>query len=158
MSYWMEILLNVCFSWLASVGFALIINVPHRVLVLGGLAGVCGWMTYWFANDFGFGRMGSNLLGAFVIGIFGLVFARIKKCPVTLFNVPALVPLVPGVPAYQAVRALVDGDYNSAEDAILRVGIVTAAIALGFLLSTLFTGMVNQIILACQKSKPKYNE
>ena len=83
----------------------------------------------------------SNLLGAFIIGILGLIFARIKKCPVTVFNIPALVPLVPGVPAYQAVRALVDGETFDAETAILKVAIVTCAIALGMLLSTMFIEM-----------------
>ena len=56
---------------------------------------------YWLANRIGVGRLGSNLLGALCVGILGLVFARIKKCPVTVFNIPGVVPLVPGVPAYQ---------------------------------------------------------
>lgn len=57
----------------------------------------------------------------------------------TVFNIPALVPLVPGVPAYQAVRALVVGDYSQGENLLLRVAIVTGAIALGFMLSTMCT-------------------
>ena len=57
----------------------------------------------------------------------------------TVFNIPALVPLVPGVPAYQAVRALVVGDYSQGENLLLRVAIVNGAIALGFMLSTMCT-------------------
>lgn len=83
--------------------------------------------------------MASNLIGAFLIGILGLFFARIKKSPVTVFNIPALVPLVPGVPAYQAVRALVAGNYSQGEELLLRVAIVTGGISLGFLLSTMCT-------------------
>lgn len=98
-----------------------------------------GWMTYWFCFRAGMGRMVSNLLGAFLIGILGLFFARIKKCPVTVFNIPALVPLVPGMPTYQAVRALVVGNYTHGQELILRVAIVTGAIGLGFLLSTMCT-------------------
>lgn len=141
MPVWLEILINIVFSYIASVGFALTINVPHRVLNLAGISGVIGWMVYWLAARAGMGRMLSNLMGAFIIGILGLIFARIKKCPVTVFNIPALVPLVPGVPAYQAVRALVDGQTFEAETAILRVAIVTCAIALGILLSTMITEM-----------------
>lgn len=141
MPIWLEILINVVFSYIASVGFALTINVPHRALNLSGISGVVGWMVYWFAARANMGRMLSNLMGAFVIGILGLIFARIKKCPVTVFNIPALVPLVPGVPAYQAVRNLVNGETFEAETAILRVAIVTCAIALGILLSTMITEM-----------------
>lgn len=135
MPYWLEIIINFSFAWIASVGFALIINVPHRALDFCGISGACGWMIYWWGIQLGLGRLGSNLLGTFVIGILGIVFSRIKKCPVTVFNIPGIVPLVPGVPAYQAVRALVDGQLSEAEDLILRVAIVTIAIAMGFLLA-----------------------
>lgn len=137
MPFWLEVVINVAFSYIASVGFALTINVPHRALNLSGISGVVGWMTYWLCFRAGVGRMVSNLLGAFLIGILGLFFARIKKCPVTVFNIPALVPLVPGMPAYQAVRAFVAGDYTHGQELILRVAIVTGAIGLGFLLSTM---------------------
>lgn len=144
MPFWLEILINIIFSYVASVSFALTINVPHRVLNLAGVSGIIGWMTYWLLAKAGSGRMLSNLMGAFIIGIMGLIFARIKKAPVTVFNIPALVPLVPGVPAYQAVRSLVNGDVDAGEAAILRVAVVTCSIALGILLSTMFTEMLNR--------------
>lgn len=139
MPLWLEIIINVIFSYVASVGFALTINIPHRDLHLSGVSGTVGWMAYWTCFNLGFGRMISNLIGAFLIGILGLCFARIKKSPVTVFNIPALVPLVPGVPAYQAVRALVAGNYSQGEELLLRVAIVTGGISLGFLLSTMCT-------------------
>lgn len=137
MPFWLEIVINIAFSYIASVGFALTINVPHRALNLSGVSGAVGWMTYWFCFRLGMGRMVSNLIGAFLIGILGLLFARRKRCPATVFNIPALVPLVPGMPAYQAVRALVAGNYTQGQELILRVAIVTGAIGLGFLLSTM---------------------
>lgn len=142
MPFSFEILINILFSYAASVGLALTINVPHRALNLAGISGICGWMAYWFAARLGLGRMLSNLVGAFLIGILSLLFARMKKCPVTVFDIPALVPLVPGVPAYQAIRALVNGQFLKGEAALLRVVIVTCAIALGILLSTMVTEMV----------------
>ena len=94
-------------------------------------------MIYWFGIHAGWGRLTSNFLGALLIGIVGIILAKLKKCPVTVFNIPAIVPLVPGVPAYQAVRAMVIGDLASAQNLILRVFIVTIAIAMGFLLAQL---------------------
>ncbi len=41
------------------------------------------------------------------------------------------------MPAYQAVRAMVEGQLSDAEDLILRVAIVTIAIAMGFMLAQL---------------------
>lgn len=149
MPYWLEIIINFSFAWLSAVGFALIINVPHRALVLCGMSGAIGWMVYWFSTQLSFGRLASNLLGTMVIGILGYLFARRKKCPAMVFNIPGIVPLVPGVPAYQAVRAMVDGQLSEAEDLILRVAIITIAIAMGFMLSQL----VIEVFFKVRKSR-----
>ncbi|QNQ81280.1 threonine/serine exporter family protein [Lactobacillus sp. PV034] len=153
MPYWLEIIINFSFAWVASVGFALIINVPHRALLLCGLSGAAGWMAYWWDIQFHFGRLGSNLLGALVVGILGIFFARIKKCPVTVFNIPGIVPLVPGVPAYQAVRAMVEGKMAEAEDLLLKVAIVAIAIAMGFMLAQMVGEVFFRIINNRKKKK-----
>ena len=41
MPFWLEIIINLVFAWLAAVGFGLIINVPHRALVLCGNKSLC---------------------------------------------------------------------------------------------------------------------
>ena len=129
MSLWTEVIINLAFAWLASVGFGLTINVPHRALILCGVSGSAGWIVYWSVNQIGVGRLGANFLGALCVGVLDIIFARIKNCPVIIFNIPGIVPLVPGVPAYQAVRAMVEGQLSNAEDLILRVIIVTVGIA-----------------------------
>ena len=53
MPFWLEIIINIVFAWLASVGFGLIINVPHRALFLCGISGSAGWILYWLANRIG---------------------------------------------------------------------------------------------------------
>ena len=149
MPYWLEILINFSFALIASVGFALIINVPHRALILCGLSGAAGWMVYWWDIQLHFGRLASNLLGTLIVGILGIIFARIKKCPVTVFNIPGIVPLVPGVPAYQAVRAMVEGHMNKAEDLIMKIAIVAIAIAMGFMLAQ----MVGEVIIRIHRNR-----
>ncbi len=137
MSWELTILINVLFSGIASVAFAIMINVPHRTLWICGLSGIIGWMVYWFLYQAHFGMTLSNLLGTLFVGLFGNVFARVKKCPVTVFNIPGIVPLVPGVPAYEAIRAMVSGQLNTAIGLLLRVAIVTGAITIGFMFAQL---------------------
>lgn len=60
-------------------------------------------MVYWLLTLASAGRLLSNVAGAFAVGLVAVLFAKWKKCPVTLFSVPGLVPLVPGAPAYMAV-------------------------------------------------------
>ena len=141
-----DVLINLVFSYIATVGFALTVNIPHRVIHWSGICGCAGWMVYWLVTEASGGRMISNTLGAFAVGLVAVVLAKWKKCPVTLFSVPGLVPLVPGAPAYMVVRRLIDGKYIAAQQMMMRVAIVTVSIALGFLLSTLFQEAWNKYI------------
>ncbi|CCK86225.1 Putative uncharacterized protein [Lactobacillus equicursoris DSM 19284 = JCM 14600 = CIP 110162] len=141
-----DLVINLIFSYIATVGFALTVNIPHRVIHYSGLCGLAGWMVYWLLTLASAGRLLSNVAGAFVVGLVAVLFAKWKKCPVTLFSVPGLVPLVPGAPAYMAVRRFIDGHYMAGMQMIMRVAIITVAIALGFLLSTLFQEALNKLI------------
>ncbi len=157
MSFGIELLINIAFAYLASAGFALTINVPRRVINLAGISGVTSWIIYWLAMRASMGRLLSNLLGSFAIGILGIIFARMKKCPATVFYIPAIVPLVPGVPAYQAVRELTSGNLRGANDAVLRVIIVTGSIALGMLLSSMCVEIFFRIKKFYKNKENKYN-
>lgn len=158
MPFWLQLFINIIFAYLASTGFALTINVPRRVLNLAGISGVISWIIYWLAMAASMGRLLSNLLGSFAIGILGIIFARIKKCPATVFYIPAIVPLVPGVPAYQAVRELTQGNLTGASDSALRVIIVTGSIALGMLLSNMFVEIFFKIKKFYKQNKNTYNK
>jgi len=54
-----------------------------------------------------------------------------------LFNIPAIVPLVPGGQAYQMVKNFALGQNDTAFNYLLQVVMISGAIAFGFLLSEL---------------------
>ena len=139
MQWRFALLVQLLFSYLATVAFAIIINVPRKALNLAGWAGMMGWLAYWLLMEVGSGRMMANLVGAFVIGLCGIFFARYKKMPVIIFNIPGFVPLVPGAVAYQAVRATVLGDLDGALQYVSRVVMIAGAIAVGFMLAQLLS-------------------
>ena len=61
----------------------------------------------------------NSLLGPVFAGAFTVVFlSRIcavrKKCPVTMFLIPGIFPLVPGMGIYQTAQALVGSDWDLA--------------------------------------------
>lgn len=60
----------------------------------------------------------------------------------TIFNIPSLVPLVPGGAAYQAVRSIVLGDYVGGFHSIIKVILTAGAIAAGFMV----TGIVERLL------------
>ncbi|WP_127848664.1 threonine/serine exporter family protein [Lacticaseibacillus hulanensis] len=138
MNFWLQALIQFSFCYASTVAFAICINVPRRGLNCAGIAGMLGWVVYWLLYKAGVSVLIGNLLGAFAIGIAGVLFARWKKMPVIMFNIPGLVPLVPGATAYEAVRAFVSNDMDQGIQLLVRVIMVAGSIAVGFMFAQLF--------------------
>ncbi|MGX7148941.1 threonine/serine exporter family protein [Enterococcus ureasiticus] len=138
----MEVVIHCLFSYLSTVTFGIVTNVPRKVLNACGLTGAVGWMIYWSTKNLEAGAIFANFLGAIGIGLLSIYFSRRKKMPMTIFNIPSLVPLVPGGPAYQAVRSIVLGDYVSGIHFIIKVIMTAGAIAAGFMV----TGIVERLL------------
>ncbi|EOI00573.1 hypothetical protein UAY_01676 [Enterococcus moraviensis ATCC BAA-383] len=138
----MEVFIHCIFSYLSTVTFGIVTNVPRKVLNACGITGAVGWMIYWFMKNLDAGSIFANFLGAIGIGLLSIYFSRKKKMPMTIFNIPSLVPLVPGGPAYQAVRSIVLGDYIGGVHSIIKVIMTAGAIAAGFMV----TGIVERLL------------
>ena len=135
----MNIIIQVVFSYLATVAFGLFINVPRNALNLAGLSGMLGWMTYWLIMKAGIDSIFANFTAGLVVGLLGLIFSQIKHMPVTIFNIPGLVPLVPGASAYQALTLLLDGRTVLGLDKLFDVVMISGAIAIGYVCSQLIS-------------------
>lgn len=131
----LAVFIQFSFSFLATAAFAIITNVPRRSLVACGFSGAAGWIVYWTAEQFGASVALGSLLGALTVAATSFLFSRSLKMPVTIFNIPGMVPLVPGGLAYQAVRNLVIGNYIIAIESTVQVVMIAGAIALGLVLS-----------------------
>lgn len=133
----MEIIIHALFSYLSTITFGILTNVPRKALNACGITGAIGWMIFWLTKNLEVGEMFANFLGAIGIGLVSIYFSRRKKMPMTIFNIPSLVPLVPGGAAYQAVRTIVLGDFTSGAHAILTVIMTAGAIAAGFMVTSI---------------------
>lgn len=141
----MELLIHFLFSLIATITFAVLTNVPKRALLACGLTGALGWLTFWLLKDLSTGPTFANFLGAGVIGITSVFFSRKLKMPMIIFNIPSLVPLVPGGPAYQAVRSFVLGDLTGGVNQMMVVIATAGAIAAGFMATTLVENILKAL-------------
>ncbi len=109
----MELIFHLLFSFLATVTFGIITNIPRKALVACGITGMTGWMIYYLLTQtFDASQTFANFLGTVGLGIASIFFSRYKKMPMIIFYIPSLVPLVPGGPAYQAVRSILLGNID----------------------------------------------
>ncbi|WP_420899011.1 threonine/serine exporter family protein [Pediococcus damnosus] len=130
-------IIKIFFAFIATIGFGIIINIPHRALVVAGLIGVVAWLIYWGLFSLDLGLALSNLVAAVAIGILSDVSARKMKMPMLIFNIPSLVPLVPGGQAYQMIRTLALGETAQGVHFLTQVIEITGSIAIGFLIAEL---------------------
>ena len=140
----MLIFIHIIFSYLGTVAFGIITNIPRKALHFCGFTGMIGWMIYWLANTHDLGLGLSNFLGALSIGLASIFFSRKKRMPMIIFNIPSLVPLVPGGPAYKVVREILLQNYPLAFQNLILVVITAGAIAAGFMVTTLFEQVLSK--------------
>ena len=128
-----RLLLHFVFAFVATICFAILLNVPRRAYLAGGVIGGATWVIYvvmYFHLHVGLAL--SNLSAAILIGILAMMAAKVQHQPMILYNVPALVPFVPGGQAYKVVRYFVLGDYGLSLSYLYQVVVIAVAITLGF--------------------------
>lgn len=138
-------LIHFIFSFLATVTFGILTNIPRRALVAAGFTGAVGWMIYWVLLQLGYGIGTGNFFAAVAIGSFSVFFSRKIKMPMIIFNIPSLVPLVPGGPAYKAIRELILGNMDACLANVMIVVVTAGAIAAGFMITGLLENLVWKI-------------
>lgn len=130
-------------AYIATVCFALILNVPARAYHAGGLIGATSWVFYyWMYYSLHLGLALANLLAAIVIMVLSMLAARQEKQPMILYNVPALVTFVPGGQSYKVIRYFVSGDYPTSLSYFYQVVVIVGAIVLGFGLGDLVNAAI----------------
>ncbi|MCB5950850.1 threonine/serine exporter family protein [Enterococcus sp. BWT-B8] len=133
----MNVVINLVFSYLSTVTFGIITNIPRKALNACGITGAAGWMLFIAAKHLEAGEVFANFFSAVCIGLLSVYFSRKKKMPTILFNIPSIVPLVPGGPAYQAIRSFVLGSYMSGFQYAMTVIMTAASLAAGFMVTNL---------------------
>ncbi|MFU0800271.1 MAG: threonine/serine exporter family protein [Xylanivirga thermophila] len=119
-------ILQIIYGFFATIGFGILFNVPKKYIIEAGFSGAIGWAGYLLMMHISKSTIAATFIASIFIGIMGEFFAKRTKNPVTIFIIPAIIPLVPGVASYKTIKALIDGKNKEA----LSLGILTAGIAL----------------------------
>lgn len=118
-------------AFFASLGFAILFNIRKRKLLIAGIVGAVGGVTYHLLLKFGHSTFLALFVASVIISLLSEVCARYFKAPATTFLVCALIPLVPGGGMYytmlEIVRSNIDGALIMGMNTIMQA----AAIVLG---------------------------
>ncbi|WP_119067841.1 threonine/serine exporter family protein [Aggregatilinea lenta] len=124
-------------AFVATLGFAVLFNVPTRMLLVCGVAGALGHMWKRVLMAHGIDVVTSTFVGAMVVGLVGYTQARFFHMPRLIFTVTGIIPMVPGVPAFETMVYFMRDDISTGLETLVRAGLIGGAIAVGLVTARL---------------------
>ena len=106
MDIWSQYVLPCLCAFAGCIGFTLVFNIHGPGKLIAGCGGALGWLVYLLAGK----TILAGFFAAMAISLFSEVMARIRRCPVTGYQLVALLPLVPGGGIYYAMGYCLEGD------------------------------------------------
>lgn len=129
----MDFLTGVITSFIGTLGFALIVRIRPKYLLLAALGGVLTYVA-WYVCDFNeLSIFICNFVGAITGAIYSEILARVLKTPTIEFSLASVISLAPGSFLYYAMSSFVKSDYASAFDNMLKTLTIGSGIAMGMI-------------------------
>ena len=111
----LHLLIQTCAAAMATVGFSLLFGVPLRYYPSCALIGGVSWLAYLLLLPYSSVSIATFAATVIVI-LMSRWFAVRKRCPVTIFLISGIIPLVPGAGIYRAAYyAVTDQLYLAAQ-------------------------------------------
>lgn len=123
-------------AFIGSICPGILYNVEKRNLIWVGFCGMLGWITYRAFSNFPGSAVLATFLGAVVVGLCSESVARLLKAPATVFSVPGIIPLVPGIAAYNTIQHIAENELYEAASKGIEAMSGAGAIAFGILLTS----------------------
>jgi len=129
-------MLVLLLALLGSITSGLIFNVRGYKIIFTGLSGVAGYLSYSLMLDLTGQSVLSIFVGAVVVGFYSEIAARLLKSPSTVFSIPGIFTLVPGITAYEAITLLTGNKVSEGLSKTIETAYGAGAIAFGILIVT----------------------
>lgn len=125
------------FSFFATAAFGILFQAPKKSLVISGVIGAVGWVLFvLLRHHLGYNSFHANFFAAVIIALGSDLSARMFKQPATIFVIPGIIPLVPGLGMYQGMTQIIEKNYELGTATLLTACTDSAAIALGMMVMT----------------------
>ena len=133
-----DYLLFVVNAALGAMGFAILFNLPPRLLIAVGCGGaLCVCIKNFLILEFSRSPELGTLVGAMAVGIIAVKAIHWLHTPMQVLIVPAVIPLVPGVFIYRFLFAVINiktltvGQLLDAVQSGVTAALIILAIAIG---------------------------
>lgn len=118
-------------SFLATLGFGVLLHAPKRALVWASLTGMAANGFYWSLGAAGASDHAAIFAAAAGAAILAELLARRMKMAATIFITLSIIPLVPGLALYRTMAYFAKGQSQSGLELGIYAMITFLLIALG---------------------------
>ena len=141
-----DFIMHVMCPFIGTIGYAVLFNIPKKFYLCCGFTGAAGWLIYHAVVSMNASAVTASFFGTLAVVLTSRVMSVRKKCPIIIFLVSGILPLVPGAGIYYTVYYMVT---NQLAEAVLRgmESVKTAfAIVLGIVLVLSIPGGIFQLV------------
>jgi len=140
MSLLLALLEDMLLASVPALGFAMVFNVPVKVLRYCALLGAIGHGSRMLMMHYGLDIAWASLLAAILIGVIGIHWSRWLLAHPKVFTVAAVIPMFPGISAYSAMVAAVEISHFGYNDRLMSI-LVTQFLKSGSIVGALSIGL-----------------
>ncbi len=124
---------GLLYSFIGSLSAGILFNAKKDKLIWIGLSGTVGWLVYYLLYSSRISLVFATFAGAVAVGIYSEAAAIILKSPATIFSIPGIFPLVPGIAAYTTVQYIAENKLANAANEAITTAASAGAIAFGIM-------------------------
>lgn len=127
-------LMEILCAAFGTVAFSVLFFVPKKDYIFCGICGSAGWAVYSLLAGMGTSSEEATFFATLAVIFLSRLFAVMERCPVTLFLIPGIFPLVPGAGVYWTSYYIVTDDLSLA----LHTGFSAIKVAVAIVLGIVF--------------------
>jgi len=129
-----EFLMEILCAALGTIAFSVLFFVPKKDYGFCGICGSAGWAVYSVLSKLGASPTEATFFATLAVIFLSRLFAIMERCPVTLFLIPGIFPLVPGAGVYWTSYYIVTNELSLA----LKTGFSAVKVAVAIVLGIIF--------------------
>lgn len=135
------IFIHFIFAFIAVVSFSINLEIPKKHLIIVGIVGALGWITYIICDYFKLPNILSYFISALVVAILSLILSKVLNAVSTIFLIPGILPIVPGIAMYKMIYSLINNNIQESLYQLLQAILITGGIALAIFITESIKGI-----------------
>lgn len=126
-------ILQIIGAYFVTVMFSVMFHSSKKQLLVGGIVGAVGWWGYLMGIEWSFSIVTASFFGALIASLMAFFISRKRRAPITVFQIPGIIPLVPGMGMYKTLRAAIAGNDPDVFTYLFETLQIAGAIAIAML-------------------------